>query len=116
MKIKAENAQRFINHCTILAKLAGQEDWYDGMKIYGFLNRLERKENRRMISECNTVEDNEARTKKVKQIISKILPNLEGFKFNGDPRGYTLKISEEEAKKLGIYTDWGGYGILAPEF
>jgi len=38
--------------------------------------------------------------------------------FNGDPRGYTLKIDDEyvRANKLEIHTDWGGFGILSPEF
>ncbi len=38
--------------------------------------------------------------------------------LNGDPRGYALKIDSGYVKrhKLDIYTDWGGYGILAPEF
>ena len=40
---------------------------------------------------------------------------------NGDPRGYGLKIQSEERNRLyeeqgiNIYSDWGGYGILAPE-
>ncbi len=38
--------------------------------------------------------------------------------LNGDPRGYALKISDEYVRKnkLDIHTDWGGYGILAPDF
>jgi hypothetical protein len=38
--------------------------------------------------------------------------------FNGDPRGYTLKIDDKYVRdnNLAIYLDWGGYGILAPEF
>lgn len=41
----------------------------------------------------------------------------ERFFVNNDPRGYQLKIrlSAEEALKFGIYTDWGGYGIITPE-
>ena len=52
-----------------------------------------------------------------------------GFVINGDPRGYSLKIKEEQNRifvnsddgknhdqKVINYTDWGGYGILAPEF
>lgn len=37
---------------------------------------------------------------------------------NGDARGYALKISSEyvRSNNLQIYTDWGGYGILAPDF
>jgi len=41
---------------------------------------------------------------------------------NGDARGYALKIEDSwtagynsKAEKR-IYTDWGGYGILAPAF
>ena len=38
--------------------------------------------------------------------------------INGDPRGYALKIKEEYVRKhnLKIYRDFGGYGIIAPEF
>jgi hypothetical protein len=38
--------------------------------------------------------------------------------LNGDPRGYALKIESGYVReyKLDIHTDWGGYGILAPEF
>jgi len=40
---------------------------------------------------------------------------------NGDPRGYGLKIESEEKKRLfeqdniNIYSDMGGFGILAPD-
>lgn len=38
--------------------------------------------------------------------------------YNQDPRGYALKIDDEytRAHHLVIYKDWGGYGIIAPEF
>lgn len=41
--------------------------------------------------------------------------------INFDPRGYALKIKSEYVKKEfaagnNIYTDWGSYGILAPDF
>ena len=38
--------------------------------------------------------------------------------INMDPRGYALKIDDEYMRKhnLKLATDWGGYGILAPEF
>lgn len=37
---------------------------------------------------------------------------------NGDCRGYALKIRSQyvQANDLNIYKDWGGYGILAPDF
>ncbi len=37
---------------------------------------------------------------------------------NGDARGYALKIEDSYIRenKTVIYRDWGGYGILAPDF
>ena len=37
-----------------------------------------------------------------------------GLFVNSDPRGYSLKIEGEIPE--GMHTDWGGYGILAPDF
>ena len=38
--------------------------------------------------------------------------------FNTDCRGYALKINDQylRAYNIDIYKDWGGYGILAPDF
>ncbi len=38
--------------------------------------------------------------------------------INRDPRGYALKIKDSVVKdnNLDIYRDWGGYGIIAPDF
>lgn len=36
--------------------------------------------------------------------------------INFDPRGYALKIKAEFCKDKKIFTDWGGYGIIAPYF
>lgn len=36
--------------------------------------------------------------------------------INRDPRGYAIKLSDSYVKNLRIYKDWGGYGILAPDF
>lgn len=33
--------------------------------------------------------------------------------LNGDPRGYALKVDLRDGERLN--TDWGGYGIIAPE-
>lgn len=46
-----------------------------------------------------------------------------GFFVNGDPRGYALKLGDEWTRNYNettdgprLYSDWGGYGIIAPEF
>ena len=36
--------------------------------------------------------------------------------INGDCRGYALKLEDDVARDLAIYKDWGGYGIIAPDF
>jgi len=38
--------------------------------------------------------------------------------INHDPRGYALKIKSEYVKdhNLKIHQDWGGFGIIAPDF
>jgi hypothetical protein len=53
-------------------------------------------------------------TERVKRLFGGELPP--GFFINGDPRGYALKIEQPNDKRLISFTDWGGYGILAPEF
>lgn len=44
-------------------------------------------------------------------------PGAVPIKINGDPRGYALKIDDQYVREhnLKIHTDWGGYGIIAPE-
>lgn len=41
--------------------------------------------------------------------------NMHKIFINYDPRGYALKIKEEYSKDF-YNKDWGGYGILAPNF
>ena len=47
--------------------------------------------------------------------VKKILNTNEVF-LNGDPRGYALKLCDQFSKDKIIYKDWGGYGIIAPDF
>jgi hypothetical protein len=121
MKITSEKAAQFTQHCRNLATLAGfnyPENFYEGLKIYEKLNRLERKCNRLQTWNCNTGEDTTKQDEQILKAVQKLLPNVQGIFINGDPRGYSIKIKESEVKSLpvSLYTDWGGYGILAPEF
>ena len=36
--------------------------------------------------------------------------------INYDARGYAIKLSGDFSGSRGIYKDWGGYGIIAPDF
>ena len=65
------------------------------------------------LHECeNSLEALEARTRK-------LLGVGDDFPLfiNRDPRGYALKILDEYVRdaQARIHTDWGGYGILAPD-
>ena len=46
------------------------------------------------------------------------LKNKKVLFLNGDARGYALKIDDEYLKNnnFNIHRDWGGYGIIAPDF
>jgi len=89
-----------------------------------YLQRLEKKMS--FINEkwCNgeiTEEQFNYHYNYVKNAVNKMFNNnLDGFIINTDPRGYALKIEDNKIREkylnLGIMTDWGGYGLLAPEF
>lgn len=52
-----------------------------------------------------------------KQVVKVLGKQAEDVVFiNYDPRGYTLKLKSEFCEGKNIYKDWGGYGILAPDF
>lgn len=85
---------------------------------------LEQKAHQLSTDYCNGVIDSEVWDKETDKILEKV-DSILGFKklgvpvfVNGDARGYALKISDEYVRdnKLDIYRDWGGYGILAPDF
>lgn len=91
------------------------------------LFRLEKKAHNLCEIECNTGEDKDVELSAILTKVKKILfpdtfssdPDLYKSVFiNGDPRGYALKIKSEYVKEhnLKIDQDWGGYGLIAPDF
>ena len=72
---------------------------------------------------CNIVDyqpDYETKSELLFQRVDKILKfttlKIPVF-INRDPRGYALKIDGDYIRKnnIQLHTDWGGYGIIAPE-
>lgn len=100
--------------------LSGQDPIALSKKLF----RLEFKAHRLAEDYCN----GKIETDEWENVSDKILASLEkiiGKKnmnkvfFNGDPRGYALKIDDkyrDKMHKAGIYRDFGGYGIIAPDF
>ena len=60
--------------------------------------------------------DNEA--SKILDKVQAILKNKKNIFVNGDARGYALKIDDDyiRVNNFNIYRDFGGYGIIAPDF
>jgi hypothetical protein len=97
----------------------------DNVKLAKKLHSLEVKANHAATCLLNTntlnLIEQEAFFGKILDSVDKILKfrekNIPVF-INYDARGYTLKINDDyvKAQKLTIYQDWGGYGILAPDF
>lgn len=90
------------------------------------LRRLEVKAERIAVHYCNGTggidsENWDDHCKPILEAVEKLLhaENADVRIFlNGDARGYALKIEwdDTDARRHDLYSDWGGYGILAPEF
>lgn len=105
-------------HIELLSKLGGLPM---SASRYGAL-KLNEKALRRLNEQyCNGEIDDKFYDKwreNIKKSVIKKLPKLEkALRFNGDPRGYALKIDDHFVREnnISIYRDFGGYGILCPE-
>ncbi len=92
----------------------------DSITLCKKLFRLENKAHRLSTDYCNGLIDCEVWEKESNEILDKVAKilncNTNNLFVNGDARGYALKLDDNFAKDKNIYKDWGGYGILAPDF
>ena len=93
----------------------------DPVQLSKRLFRLENKAHRLALDFCNgnidqLTWDNEA--SKILDKVQAILKNKKNIFVNGDARGYALKIDDNyiRVNNFNIYRDFGGYGIIAPDF
>jgi hypothetical protein len=99
----------------------------DGKKLSLKLLKLEREAHKAATDYCNG--DNGMTIDKWKTVSDQIRFEVEklfevavpGLMINGDARGYAIKIDDEKVRnfypsEIGFHRDWGGYGILAPDF
>ncbi len=116
MHNKQAKQEKKFNHIKKLQSIGLCVDFYD-------LQKLEKRSQKLAEDCCNflsmesvTFQRRETRLlNDVKKAFGGVLP--EGFKLNLDPRGYALKIDfEGNTNLLNIETDFGGYGILVPDF
>jgi len=120
--MKKENKAFKTNHLKALANLFIVTE-AEANRMFGQLRRAECKLNRLFNAACerNLTGHEEAKIEHIKTHIKSITNNVKGLYFNSDPRGYSIKIDDSVNRKLrnkgvNLYSDWGGYGILAPDF
>jgi hypothetical protein len=91
----------------------------DSIKLCKQLFRLENKAHQLATDYCNGDFKGDI-TKESEKILSKVArilnTNTYNMFLNTDARGYALKFFEDFSKDKPIYKDWGGYGIIAPDF
>ena len=115
---KKELYENITTHGNNLKNLFKLDNSVDSVKLCKSLFKLENQAQKLALDYCNYGNlDNSA----VESILKKagVLLNITDTNqifFNGDARGYALKINDNFCKDKEIFKDWGGYGILAPDF
>jgi hypothetical protein len=114
--------QQIQAHGEKLLKLFPNALQRDAVKLCKQLHTLEMQAHKHAEDCCNGYIEGETEEKKDAALLKRlhvILGKTDIPVFlNGDPRGYSLKIKDEYMRKndIDLYHDWGGYGILAPDF
>ena len=127
--LAALKAQWRSNHNMELIALGADRDEAQRGQTYRRLRLQEGVMHRAAEHYCNGLlaeEELERIENRVRVNVTKILGGVlpKGFQINLDPRGYALKINDEvmrthykkNGKEFLSQRDWGGYGILAPDF
>ena len=122
MNKKEKMYQQIRQHGENLKKLFELPENMDCVKLCKQLFKLETKSHKLTTAYCNG-DINETTYNMIENDllyrVNKVLNNNTIPIFiNGDCRGYALKIKDDYImeRKIEIYKDFGGYGIIAPDF
>ena len=112
---------RITKHGQDLKRVFNLDPTTDPVKLCKKLLRLENKAHGLATDYCNgDVDQIEFDTKgdKILKKVETILKDKKHLLLNGDARGYALKIDGDflRINNLSIFRDWGGFGIVAPDF
>lgn len=118
--IQTHNILAAANHIKLLGEMFGPT-CSNPYATFEILLKAEKEASRKATQYCNGEIDGDAYEKWQEKFVKRLTKNLgakempNGFFINGDPRGYSLKMKEGTFPQ-GFYRDFGGYGILAPDF
>jgi hypothetical protein len=117
-KQKKELYENITAHGDNLKKLFKLDNSVDSVKLCKSLLKLEKKAQELALVYCNCGVLNQGLVDKILIKVGVLLniTDTNQIFFNGDARGYALKISDDFCKDKEIFKDWGGYGIIAPDF
>jgi hypothetical protein len=117
---RLNKAERRMRHLENVAALIG-ETIEETKPIYHQLRSIEYSGHRLAERYCNGEIDSyqyDVAIDLIKEKVRNLLPPeiFREVSFNGDPRGYFLKLNDEWMRltRTPLETDWGGYGILCP--
>ena len=120
ISIQTHNILNAARHIQLLGEMFGF-NYPNPYEVFEILLKAEREAHRRTTKECNEAISDEESEKWHENFIKRLTKKLcvekmpDGFFVNYDPRGYALKMKEKTFPQ-GLWTDFGGYGILAPDF
>ena len=122
MNKKQRQAEQILRHGLKLQRIFPATKDMGPVELCKKLHRIENRMHRLAEDYCNGVIDMDQWEKSSENALFKVnsilgMENVPIF-INGDARGYALKIEDQYVRdhSLDIYRDWGGYGILCPEF
>jgi len=116
MNKKQQQRQNILNHGFDLQRIYPESKKYGPVELCKKLHRLEARAGRMTEEMCCVDVDHHKALNRIESRAKEILGAGPDIFVNTDPRGYALKIRTQDAKNLDIYKDWGGYGIICPEF
>lgn len=120
LTIQSHNILAAARHLQILGQIFGN-DCVNPYSTFEILLKAEKEANRKATDYCNGLIDGDKfeawKDKFLFRLKNKLMIDKlpSGFILNTDPRGYALKMAEGTFPD-GMWRDFGGYGILAPEF
>ena len=119
-KQKEKMYQDIEQHGTNLLGIFPNAKEQEPVKLCKKLRRYENKATILITACCNGTEpaDFEQQLSTIKKSVVNLLgsPADDVLFINDDPRGYSLKLTSEFSADKNIMRDWGGFGIIAPDF